>query len=52
MLNLFLSIFVTLIDINIDLGMCKKQTTLVDFSELLLFVYLHSLRYSAECRHK
>ena len=23
--------------------MCKKQTTLVDFSEFLLVVYLHSL---------
>ena len=40
------------IDLNIDLWMCRKQTTRVNFSELLAFIYLHSLRYFAECRHK
>ena len=32
--------------------MCRKQTTRVNFSELLPFIYLRSLRYFAECRRK
>ena len=40
------------IDLNIDLWMCRKQTTRVNFSELLPFIYLHSLRYFAERRRK
>ena len=40
------------IDLNIDLWMCRKQTTRVNFSELLSFIYLRSLRYFAECRRK
>ena len=40
------------IDLNIDLSMSRKQTTRVNFSELLPFMYLHSLRYFAECRRK
>ena len=40
------------IDLNIDLWMCRKQTTRVNFSELLPFIYLRSLRYFAEYRRK
>ena len=40
------------IDLNIELWMCRKQTTRVNFSELLPFIYLRSLRYFAECRRK
>ena len=40
------------IDLNIDLWMCRKQTTRVNFSELLPFIYLRSLRYFAGCRRK
>ena len=40
------------IDLKIDLWMCRKQTTRVNFSELLPFIYLRSLRYFAEYRRK
>ena len=40
------------IDLNIDLWMCRKQTTRVNFSELLPFIYLRPLRYFAEYRRK